>query len=206
MGCPGRRPGRSLSTTDETPPPDWTPAAGPARPSRITFLEMTSRPAPRRAPPPLDAHALMRVEEPAVAYFRWLYHHTGRDWMWIDRRRWDDEKLAAHLTAPGYALYVLYLKGGPAGFFELVPHDGGTRIDLGLFGIMPEYIGRKLGPFMLDQAIQLGWERGPNRMTVDTCTLDHPRALTLYQKFGFTPYATRERLAWPLGPSLAGLD
>lgn len=195
-----------MSTTDETPPPDWTPAAGPARPSRITFLEMTSRPAPRRAPPPLDAHALMRVEEPAVAYFRWLYHHTGRDWMWIDRRRWDDEKLAAHLTAPGYALYVLYLKGGPAGFFELVPHDGGTRIDLGLFGIMPEYIGRKLGPFMLDQAIQLGWERGPNRMTVDTCTLDHPRALTLYQKFGFTPYATRERLAWPLGPSLAKLD
>ncbi len=190
----------------EAPPPDWVPAAGAAKASRITYLEMLERPAPRRAPPPLDQHVLMRVEEPKLAFFRWLYHYVGRDWMWIDRRRWPDETLAAHLAAPGYGLYVLYLKGAPAGFFELVPQDGGTRIDLGLFGIAPDFIGRRLGPFLLDQAIQLAWERGPTRMTVDTCTLDHPKALILYQKFGFRPYATRERLAWPLGPELARLD
>lgn len=206
MGCPDRRPRRSLTLAEQAPPPDWTPAAGPARESHITYLEMTERPAPRRAPPPMDPHVLMRVEDPPVAYFRWLYHHVGRNWMWIDRRRWSDERLAAHLADPGYGLYVLHLKGAPAGFFELVGHDGGTRVDLGLFGIAPEFIGRRLGPFMLDQAIQLAWERGPARMTVDTCTLDHPKALVLYQKFGFTPYATRERLAWPLGPSLRVLD
>ncbi len=192
--------------TEGKPPADWVPEAGPAVTSRITYLEMTARPAPRRAPPPLAPHVLIRVEEPPPAYFRWLYHYVGRDWMWLDRRRWDDERLAAHLAAPGYGLYVLHLAGAPAGFFELVPHDGGTRIDLGLFGIAPGYIGRRLGPFLLDQAIQLGWERGPARMTVDTCTLDHPKALVLYQRFGFTPYATRERLVWPAGPTLRKAD
>lgn len=189
----------------DLPPPDWTEASGPVVESRITYLEMAARPLPRRAPPPLDAHALIRVEDSPVAYFRWLYHHVGRDWMWVDRRRWDDQRLAQHLAAPGYALYVLYLKGAPAGFFELVALDGGQRIDLGLFGIAPEFIGRRLGPFLLDQAIQLAWERNPQRVTVDTCTLDHPKALILYQRFGFTPYATRERLVWPLGPGLKDL-
>lgn len=186
----------------ELPPPDWLPDCGPAVESRITYLEMTARPLPRRAPPPLEAHMVIRVEDPPPAYFRWLYHHVGREWMWVDRRRWDDERLAQHLGAPGYALYVLYLKGAPAGFFELVPLDGGERIDLGLFGIAPEFIGRKLGPFLLDQAIQLAWERSPQKVSVDTCTLDHPRALILYQRFGFVPYATRERMVWPLGPGL----
>lgn len=190
---------------EQAPPPDWTPESGPALASRITYLEMKARPAVRRAPPPLDPHALMRVEDPPSAYFRWLYHYVGRDWMWVDRRRWDDERLGQHLNAVGYALYVLYLKGAPAGFFELVPLDGGQRIDLGLFGLAPDFIGRRLGPFLLDQAIQLAWEREPQRVTVDTCTLDHPKALILYQRFGFEPYATRERQVWPLGPSLKDL-
>jgi ribosomal protein S18 acetylase RimI-like enzyme len=30
-------------------------------------------------------------------------------------------------------------------------------------------------------------------MTVNTCTLDHPRALALYQRLGFTPIAREER-------------
>jgi hypothetical protein len=33
----------------------------------------------------------------------------------------------------------------------------------------------------------MAWERPIERMTVNTCSLDHPRALATYQKWGFAP-------------------
>ena len=47
---------------------------------------------------------------------------------------------------------------------------------------------------LLATAIDTGWQMaGTERMTVNTNTLDHPRALGLYQKLGFVP-VRRERL------------
>ena len=37
---------------------------------------------------------------------------------------------------------------------------------------------------MIDQA----WKSDPTRVTVNTCDLDHPRALKAYQGIGFAPY------------------
>ncbi len=38
----------------------------------------------------------------------------------------------------------------------------------------------------------------PRKVTVTTNNLDHPRALQLYQQFGFSPVATRETVVEPL--------
>ena len=45
----------------------------------------------------------------------------------------------------------------------------------------------------------LAWESSPNKVTVNTCTLDHPAALPLYQKLGFTPIGQSETFIHPLG-------
>jgi hypothetical protein len=37
------------------------------------------------------------------------------------------------------------------------------------------------------------WAQPISRLTINTCTLDHPRALPLYQRLGFTAYAREER-------------
>ena len=37
------------------------------------------------------------------------------------------------------------------------------------------------------------WLQPIERLTVNTCTLDHPRALPLYQRLGFTAYNREER-------------
>ena len=59
---------------------------------------------------------------------------------------------------------------------------------LAYFGLVPDFIGRGMGRFFLDATIQLAWEVFPaDRLIVRTCTLDHPAALPLYQKCGFTP-------------------
>ncbi|HPD94006.1 MAG TPA: hypothetical protein PLG62_16205, partial [Pararhodobacter sp.] len=57
-----------------------------------------------------------------------------------------------------------------------------------------EAVGQGLGSFLLKTAILTGWDRpGTHLMTVNTCTLDHPRALAQYQRMGFTPARTEVR-------------
>jgi GNAT superfamily N-acetyltransferase len=101
-----------------------------------------------------------------------------------------DDELAAIVQDRKVEIYVLYAEGVPAGFFELDRRPA-ESIDLAYFGIVPELIGRRLGPYLLREALEIAWSYGPARLTVNTCTLDHPKALTLYQRFGFVAYAQR---------------
>ena len=56
----------------------------------------------------------------------------------------------------------------------------------------PVLHARTEGPFLLREAITMAWSREINRLIVQTCTLDHPRALPLYQRFGFSPCGQEE--------------
>jgi GNAT superfamily N-acetyltransferase len=59
---------------------------------------------------------------------------------------------------------------------------------------VPEAIGRGLGTWLLRTAVHAGWDMpGTVRMTVNTCSLDHPAALSLYQKAGFSPMRQEQR-------------
>jgi GNAT superfamily N-acetyltransferase len=72
-------------------------------------------------------------------------------------------------------------QGWPQGFFLLDWRSAG-RCDLAYFGLVPQAVGRGLGSWLLQSAILTGWARdGVEKMTVNTCTLDHPRAL-IYSK------------------------
>jgi GNAT superfamily N-acetyltransferase len=168
----------------------------------VTQLEMTSKPLRTPPPPPLARHLLMRAEPATVSFYRYLYDTVGANWLWTDRREWDDERLADRLNDEGTGVYVLYVDGVPAGFGELF-QDGADTTDLAYFGLLPDFIGRRLGPFLLWSLIDLAWSRPIRRFTVDTCTLDHPKALAHYQRAGFVPYA--QRLVRKPDPRLTGL-
>lgn len=168
----------------------------------ITYLEMDARPArpPRHAPP--GKFALLRAEHPPLHFYRYLYDTVGEDWLWTDRRLMDQELLRAHIADERTEVYVLYAAGVPAGLFELV-RETPDRTDLGLFGLMPDFIGRGLSGFLLDAAIDTGWSGETETLTVNTCTFDHPRALQMYQKAGFVPVRQETRLK--ADPRLSGL-
>lgn len=156
----------------------------------ITYLEMPARPDLKPREPGVRPVALLRAERPTVSFYRYLYDAVGRDWIWTDRKALTDRELAAIITDEQVEVYVLHVRGTPAGYFELDRRTAGV-VDLAYFGIMPEFIGMKLGPWLLGEAIELGWSSGPERMTVNTCTLDHPAALPLYQRMGFRPIDRR---------------
>ena len=156
----------------------------------ITYLEMFERPPPIPGAPPLGKIALMRAEACTVSFYRYLYETVGTPWVWFERRLWSDEALAAELAKETTEIFVLYAGGVPAGYFELnaaEPRD----TELCYFGLAPEFIGRRLGPFLLNAAVEQAWSRPIGRFWVHTCTFDHPRALPLYQRAGFVVYAQR---------------
>ena len=60
----------------------------------VTYLEMTT---PRFTHVPAPANLkimLLRLEEPTVGYYRYLYDAVGRPLTWVDRKSVNDEELA----------------------------------------------------------------------------------------------------------------
>jgi GNAT superfamily N-acetyltransferase len=159
----------------------------------VTWLEMHGRP---EGPfPPLPAGApvyLIRAEHPPVDYFLYLYEHVGREFEWTDRLEDDPTALTAFLHDPSVSLFSMLYEGWPAGFF-LLDWRQESVCDLAYFGLSGEVLGRGYGKWLLGEAVRIAWDRaGVERMTVNTCSLDHPRALPLYQRMGFEPVRRTE--------------
>jgi len=158
----------------------------------VTYLAMQA--GPRMLPPKPTGPllALMKVEKIPLHYYRYLYNAVGTSWLWFERLLLDDARLATKIHASNVEIYVLYADGAPAGYYEL-DFMGKERTNLVYFGLMPEWTGRKIGPWLLGSAVSEGFSRGAKELTVNTCTLDHPAALPLYQRLGFRPVARENR-------------
>jgi GNAT superfamily N-acetyltransferase len=156
--------------------------------SVITYLEMTQRPSSPTPPRPAMPIALMRAQDMPVSFYRYLYNSVGEDWLWYERRIVADDKLAEIIRDPDVYVYVLYVKGAPAGYGELDLRAGKERVELEYFGLLPDFIGLGLGRFFLRWLVDEAWTHEPERVTVNTCDLDHPSALRLYQSTGFNVY------------------
>lgn len=160
----------------------------------VTFLEMDARPAfPRPHLPAGPAAALIGADRPPVWYFLDLYDAVGAGYEWTDQHDRPTGEVEAFLHDPAVTLYSLIRDGWPHGFFVL-DSRAPQVCDLGYFGLVPEAVGRGLGTFLLQTALHMAWDRpGTRRVTVNTNSLDHPRALPLYQKAGFVPVRRETR-------------
>lgn len=159
----------------------------------VTYLAMESRPQGIAPPPPLVRAAILKSEHPPVHFYRYLYDTIGRRYFWIERWLWSDEKLKVLLSGDKVALYTLYLGGVPAGMAELDFREPGIG-QISYFGLTPEFTGRRIGPWFLHQMVELCWSEPIKRLLVNTCTLDHRKALATYQRAGFVAYARTERI------------
>ena len=152
----------------------------------ITHLEMTSAPRFPHRPAPAESVAFLQAERPTVSFYRYLYNTVGEPWLWWERRAMSDAALAEVVQHEDVDVFVLYAGGVPAGYGELDRRNM-PSIELAFLGLIPEFIGRGLGPHLLQWTIEAAWAHDPDVLTVHTCNLDHPRALGLYQKAGFSP-------------------
>lgn len=168
-------------------------SAGGGRVLRATVTRLRMDRPPDRYPPlPASVQlALLRCRNMPPHYYRYLYDRVGRAWHWTAALMLTDAELAERLSSSRTDIHVLYMDGAPAGFFELrFLNEGECR--LVHFGLMAHAIGRRLGRWFLGEAIRAAWAHNPRVVSVETCTLDHPAALGLYQKMGFEPVWRKE--------------
>jgi GNAT superfamily N-acetyltransferase len=152
----------------------------------ITYLEMRARPTLTVARP-YRGVMLLRLEQPTVPFYRYLYDAVGARWGWTARSEISDSELAAIITDPLVEVFVLYVGGVPAGLFELDRRIPG-EVELSHYGLAPEFIGRGLGKPLLASAVEAAWASDPERVWARSTNRDHPRGLLVYQWAGFVPY------------------
>lgn len=152
----------------------------------VTCLEMTARPTLRPVPA-IEGVRFERMGGSDTGRFRALFRAIGRDIMWFSRLIMPEEKLASIIGDGQVESYALVKNGADIGLLELDFREAGV-CELSFFGLVPSAIGLGAGRFLMNEALERAWSRPISRLWVHTCTLDHPAALSFYQRSGFTPY------------------
>ena len=150
----------------------------------VTYLEMTRRP----DQPVTESRLRLRRVQPDLAAYRELFRDVGSRWLWFSRLIMEDSKLQAILADPNIAIFeVVQPNGRRAGLLEL-DHRQAGECEISFLGLVPELAGKGHGRWLLAEALRRAWRPGVERVHVHTCTLDHPAALSAYQRAGFVAH------------------
>jgi len=121
---------------------------------------------------------------------KFFYKNVGKNYQWVDRLVWTDLDWIKYVSDEKLFTYILKNKGEIAGYFELLFNKSTKEIEIAYFGILEEYFGKKLGGYLLSEAIKLSFSMGSLRIWVHTCSLDHKNALGNYLSRGMKIFKT----------------
>ena len=127
---------------------------------------------------------LEKVNPPDFQLNKFFYKEIGKKHNWMDRLVWDDKKWINYLENSRVNTYVLKYKKDFIGYFEQIFDKEKLDCEIAYFGILEEYIGKKLGGYLLSEAIKISFNIGSKRIWVHTCSLDHKNALQNYLSRG----------------------
>jgi GNAT superfamily N-acetyltransferase len=151
------------------------------RPVTVTFLEMHE---PKESPAAVAGTHFKLLPKPiSVIDYRKYYYGVGEKYFWLDRMVMPDEELFEKINAENVDIFLFYINNVMAGYIEFIKEE--KYIEILYFGLMPEFVGKGLGKYFLQWVIAKAWSYQPKWIQLNTCTLDHPNALSSYKKAGF---------------------
>ena len=121
---------------------------------------------------------------------KFFYKNVGKNHHWIDRLIWTDLNWIEYVSNKKLITYVLKEKNEIAGYYELLFYENNKEAEIAYFGILEEYFGKKLGGYLLSEAIKNSFNQGAKRVWVHTCSLDHENALKNYLARGMKVFKT----------------
>lgn len=124
-----------------------------------------------------------------VSRYRALFAEVGAPWLWFSRLAMPVEELERLLDNTDIMAFAALKDGEWIGLME-VDFRTPAEAELAYFGLVPGAVGSGFGRPLMDAALKLAWSHPIRRLMVHTCTLDHPRALSFYQRAGFRPFKT----------------
>ena len=121
---------------------------------------------------------------------KFFYKNIGKKHKWIDRLIWTENQWIDYISSENVKTYIFKYKNDLAGFFELIFRTEKKEVEIAYFGLLEEFQNKKLGSYLLSQAIKKSFIRNTNRVWVHTCSLDHKNALNNYIARGMQVFRT----------------
>ena len=154
------------------------------------YLEIKSIQDLNKATEPSEDYSLNLLEPINFQLNKFFYKNIGKKHKWIDRLVWTESQWIDYVSDKNVKTYVFKFKDDLAGFFELIFHFEKKEVEIAYFGLLEEFQNKKLGSYLLSQAIQKSFNRGIDRVWVHTCSLDHKNALNNYIARGMKIFKT----------------
>ncbi len=153
------------------------------------YLEIKSIDALNESILPIVAHSIDLVNPIDFQLNKFFYKNIGKKHRWIDRLVWSDSDWIKYVSNSSVETYILKINGDLAGYFELIIHKDSKEIEIAYFGLLEEYQNKKLGGYLLSDAIKKSFsKKNIKRVWVHTCTFDHKNALKNYIARGMKVY------------------
>ena len=111
---------------------------------------------------------------------KFFYKNIGKKHKWTDRLIWAETQWIDYVSSKKVRTYILKYQNDLAGFFELIFHSNEKEVEIAYFGLLEEFQNKKLGSYLLSQAIKISFNNKKKRVWVHTCSLDHKNAIKNY--------------------------
>ena len=155
-----------------------------------SYLEIKSLQDLKKVSKPPEDYSINLLDPINFQLNKFFYKNIGKNHRWVDRLAWIDNQWIDYVSDKKVKTYVLKYKNDLAGFFELIFHSEKKEVELAYFGLLEEYQNKKLGSYLLCEAIKISFDNDINRVWVHTCTLDHKNALNNYLARGMKIFKT----------------
>ena len=154
------------------------------------YLEINSLKDLKEGNKPSDEYSLSLIDPVDFQLNKFFYKNIGKKHKWVDRLVWSEDKWINYLSDDRVNTYVLKYKQDLVGFFELIFHKVDEEVEIAYFGILEDYQNKKLGSYLLSEAIKKSFEFKIKRLWLHTCSLDHKYALNNYISRGMKIFKT----------------
>ena len=149
-----------------------------------SYLEINSLKDLQEREKPSDDYIVNLIEPTDFQLNKFFYKNIGKKHKWIDRLIWSEEQWIKYVSSKNVKTFVLKNNKDLVGFFELIIHFEKKEVEIAYFGILEEYQNKKLGSFLLSDAIKKSFHENVERVWLHTCSLDHKNALNNYLSRG----------------------
>ena len=154
------------------------------------YLEINSLQNLKESDKPSKDYTLSLVDKINFQLNKFFYKNIGKNHKWVDRLSWSEEKWINYVSSENVRTYVFKHKDNLVGFFELIFHPEKNEMEIAYFGLLEEYQNKKLGSYLLSEAIKKSFKNNVYRVWVHTCSLDHKNALNNYISRGMKVFKT----------------